>query len=111
MADLQFEDDLRAMFQAAPSAPDAAAFAMRVERGLDRIQWIRLAMVSTLGLVGVVIAWAMFGASLSDVSGLFSAMTRAASNTGAVDDASAWAAALLLLAFGGLMIRPVFSET
>ncbi len=111
MADLDFEDDLRGMFAAASAAPDSAAFALRVERGLDRIKWIRLAMVSALGLLGVVIAWTMCGVSLGDVSSMFAAMTAAASNGLGVDDASTWAAALLLLALGGLLVRPVLSET
>ncbi len=111
MADLEFEDDLRAAFAGAPPAPDADAFAGRVERGLDRMMWIRLVLVSVLGLLGVLIAWSVFGVSLTDLASVSGAVTSAASSRGAVDEASAWAAGLLLLALGGLLIRPVFSET
>ena len=112
MADVELEDDLRAMFASAPAAADADVFAERVQRRLDRFAGVRLALVGGLGLIGVLIAWLTLGLSLGDVSGALVQMTSAAA-TGAisVDDASGWAAAVLLLALGGLMVRPVLSET
>ena len=111
MADLDFEDDLRGMFAVAAPAPDAAAFAARVEQGLDRIRWIRLAVVAVLGLLGGLIAWALFGASIADLSTALGAMAAATAGGAGADDASGWAALLLVVAVGGLVVRPVFSES
>ena len=111
MADLEFEDELRSMFASASATPDTEVFALRVERGLVRMRWVRCAMVAGLGAVGALMAWFMFGVSLVDVSRAFGVMTSAASPDAISDEASAWAAGLLLLALGGLLVRPVFSES
>lgn len=57
MAELDFERRLERLFQEAPEAPDAAGFAERVERRLDRgwtaRRWLIGAAGITGGLIGV----------------------------------------------------------
>jgi hypothetical protein len=81
-------------------------------QGLGRMQWIRVALVGTLGLVGALMAWSMFGLSLNEVAGALNQVSSAVRDGAVtVDDAGGWAAVVLLLAFGTLLVRPVFSES
>ena len=108
----QFEDDLRTMFAAAPPAADADDFALTVDRGLDRIRWVRLTVVSALGLLGGLIAWSAFGVSLNDLTNALSQVAAAAGG-GALsgDQTSGWAAMVLLVALGVAVVRPLLSES
>jgi hypothetical protein len=103
MAETQFEDDLRAMFEQAPPAPDAAAFAQRVDAKLVRRGRQRAILVLVLGVLGVMITWLSFGLSLSDVSvglpTLQSVMGGVQSISGP-DNIGLWAAGVLVLALG-----------
>src|SRR5437879_3974344 len=68
MAETEFEHDLRTMFDEAPPAPDAAAFAVGIDRRIARRMWLRAALVSVLGLIGLLIACLQLGLSPSDLN-------------------------------------------
>lgn len=103
MAETQFENDLRAMFEQAPPAPDAAAFAARVDARLARRGWQRAALVSILGALGVAITWLSFGLSLADFSlslPTVQSVVAAAQSVAGPDNIGLWAAGVLVLALG-----------
>ncbi|TAL37911.1 hypothetical protein [Phenylobacterium sp.] len=66
MAELDFERRLERLFMDAPELPDAAAFAQRIERKLDRGWNMRRWLIGAAGLTGGVI-----GASQLFMSNLF----------------------------------------
>ena len=66
MAEIDFERRLERLFSDAPELPDAAAFAQRVERKLDRGWTARRWLLGAAGLAGGVI-----GASQLVVSNVF----------------------------------------
>lgn len=55
MAELDFERRLERLFMDAPELPDAAAFAQRIERKLDRGWNMRRWLIGAAGLTGGVI--------------------------------------------------------
>jgi hypothetical protein len=111
MADLDFEDDLRALFDAPAPMSDSDAFAAQVQARIGQALWLRAALVGGLGLVGALIAWLRLGLSLHDLARGLNAMTVATGGEEAYDSAVPWAAGLLLLGLGWLAIRPAISET
>src|ERR1700749_938961 len=66
MAELDFERRLERLFAEPPELPDAASFAERVERRLDRGWTARRGLIGAAGVVGGVI-----GASQLMVSNVF----------------------------------------
>ncbi|MBL8772169.1 MAG: hypothetical protein JNK30_12370 [Phenylobacterium sp.] len=66
MAELDFERRLERLFSQSPEMPDAAAFAERIERKLDRGWNLRRWMIGAAGLSGGVV-----GASQLVMSNLF----------------------------------------
>jgi hypothetical protein len=72
MADVEFERRLERLFAQQPEMPDAAAFAERVERRLDRGWTARRWLIGVAGLLGGVI-----GASQLVMSNLFAQVENA----------------------------------
>ena len=113
MAETQFEDDLRAMFEQAPPASDAAAFAARVDAGLVRRGWQRAVLVSVLGVLGVAITWLSFGLSLADFSlslPTVQSVVGTAQSVAGPDNIGLWAAGVLALALGLVVYQSVTAE-
>jgi len=67
MAEMQFEHDLRALFDQAPADADAARFAARVDRRIVSRQRMAAGLISVLGLAGLAIAFLMFRPSLGEL--------------------------------------------
>jgi hypothetical protein len=113
MAEQDFDEDLCALFDAAPRQADADLFAAKVDARIAQGQWLRVGLVVGLGLVGALIAWLQCGLSLQalNLTGVVDAATVAASGEGAYDTAIPWAAGLLLLGLGWLAVRPAISES
>ncbi|TAJ73877.1 MAG: hypothetical protein EPO51_03300 [Phenylobacterium sp.] len=72
MAEIDFERRLERLFSDAPELPDAAAFAQRIERRLDRGWTARRWLLGAAGLAGGVI-----GASQLVMSNVFSQVENA----------------------------------
>jgi glycosyltransferase involved in cell wall biosynthesis len=64
---MQFEHDLRALFDQAPADADAARFAARVDRRIVSRQRMAAGLISVLGLAGLAIAFLMFRPSLGEL--------------------------------------------
>jgi hypothetical protein len=100
MAETQFEDDLRMMFERAPPAPDAAAFAQQVDARIVRRGWLRAGLVSALGAAGVAIAWFSFGLSPSDFHVAVPTIQSVTQSVAGPDNLGLWAAGILVLTLG-----------
>ena len=111
MAETDFEDDLRFLFDAAPPAQDAAVFAKGVDRRIARGMWARIAVLSVFALVGVVVSALLLGVTpfslAASVNGL---MSVASDPAAAFGDARVWLAGLILAVLAFLAIRPALSE-
>ena len=79
MAEADFERSLERLFGEAPELPDAAAFAHRVERRLERGWAARRMLIGAAGVVGGVI-----GASQLIMSNLFDRAEAASSESARV---------------------------
>jgi hypothetical protein len=113
MAETQFEDDLRAMFEQAPPAPDAAAFAARVDARLVRRGRQRAVLVCALGVLGAATAWLGFGLSPADFSlslPTVQSVVGAAQSVAGPDNIGLWAAGVLIVALGLAAFQSVTTE-
>ena len=117
MAETPFEHDLQAMFSDAPPTADTDAFALTVDRRIGRGLWLQAGLLLAFGLVGVALSVVLAGPSLLDFSSfaglidLAGGLTRAASlDASAWSDPRVWAAVVVLLGLGFLLVRPAFAE-
>ena len=117
MAETPFEHELQAMFDSAPRAPDAEAFAAAVDRRIDGGVWLRAGLVLAFGLLGLALSLALAGPSLFDLSGLtgLTDLSRVLAKAASLDasawtDVRVWGAVLLLLGLGLLAVRPALTE-
>ncbi len=118
MADRDFEEDLRALFDAPnldPCVPglaaDADPFAKRVQARIGQSDGLRAGLIVGLGLVGALIAWLRFGLSIHDLAASSNAIALAVAGQGDYDSPVPWASGLLVLGLGWLAVRPAFSES
>ena len=117
MAETPFEHDLQAMFDSAPRAPDAEAFALAVDRRIGGGVWLRAGLLLAFGVLGLGLSLALTGPSLFDLSGLTdpSGLIRLLAKAASLDlsawsDIRVWAAMLVLLGLGLLAVRPALAE-
>lgn len=68
MAELDIEDDLRALLASAAPSADADRFAVEVDERIARRARARVALVVALTVVGVLVAWLMLGLSPADLA-------------------------------------------
>ena len=111
MAEMQFEDDLRAMFDAAPAAADAAQFAARVDRRIVRRQRMGLVLISVLGLAGLAIAFLMFRPSLGELGVSAPSSLSLDSLSASASDIGLWSVGIVVLTLGWAGLQLVSSET
>ncbi len=113
MAETQFEDDLRAMFEQAPPAADAAAFAQRVDGRIVRRGRQRAVLVSILGVLGLAITWLWFGLSPADFSvtlPTLQSVTGAVQSVAGPGNIGLWALGVLALTLGLVVYQSVAAE-
>ncbi len=118
MAETPFEHDLQAMFNDAPRGSDAEAFALAVDRRIGRGGWLQAGLLTAFGLLGLGLSLALAGPSVFDaalpggmLSDLSSDLARAASlDASAWSDPRVWAAGLVLLGLGFLVVRPALAD-
>lgn len=116
MADADFENDLQALFDAAPAADDKA-FAERVDRRIGLMRRIRVVLVMAFGLIGAWVSAAAFGVSpgalMASASGAAHATNGFVSAVakGGMTDIAMWAMMAVLLVGGVFVLRPALSES
>jgi hypothetical protein len=116
MADADFENDLQALFDAAPVADDKT-FAERVDRRLGLMLRVRLMLIVAFGLIGAWVSAAAFGVSpgelMASASGATAATTGFVSSVakGGMTDIAMWAVIAVMLVGGLFALRPALSES
>jgi hypothetical protein len=112
MAEIEFEEDLRAAFDQAASVPDQADFAVAVSRRIEGGARLRLLMLGGFGLAGGVGAAALSWSSLGDFGRALdpAALDPAALAAGDWSQLGVWVGAVALALVGVVLVRPALTE-